>query len=249
MTTTRLFFPAGIKIGSIYLAHVGEQSIEQQLEELTMTPAGDWAPNYTGSKKKAPEFAVESFDLVKALDLMTSEVMCASVAGGNADHLLDEVEARDQLGNRVLHLEAGVHLQEVEAAVGARDELDRAGGEIADLLCELDGLFAHGAAHLGRDEGRRRFLDHLLVAALDRAVAFVQVDDVAMLVAKQLDLDVAGLFDELLDEDAVVAETGLGLAADAVEAFAQSKAAAGAVVTTMSAVIPAKAGIQLWAPE
>jgi hypothetical protein len=87
MTTERLFFPAGIKIGSIYLGHVGEQSIEQQLEELTMTPAGDWAPNYTGSKKKAPEFAVESFDLVKALDLMTSEVMCASVAGGNADLL------------------------------------------------------------------------------------------------------------------------------------------------------------------
>jgi hypothetical protein len=87
MTTTRLFFPAGVKINTTYLAHVGEQSVDQKLEELAMTPAGDWAPNFTGSKKKAPEFAVESFDLVKALDLMTSESMCASMAAGNVDLL------------------------------------------------------------------------------------------------------------------------------------------------------------------
>lgn len=85
MTTERLFFPAGVKIGSSYLAHVGEQSLEQNLEELTIRPAGDWAPNYTGSKKKAPEIAVTSFDLVKALDLMTSEALCGTLAAVNCD--------------------------------------------------------------------------------------------------------------------------------------------------------------------
>ena len=36
------------------------------------------------------------------------------LAGGDADHLLDQVEAGDQLGDRVLDLQARVHLQEVE---------------------------------------------------------------------------------------------------------------------------------------
>jgi hypothetical protein len=58
----------------------------------------------------------------------------------------------------------------------------------------------------GVEERRRRLLDHLLVAALDRALALAEVDDVAVLVGQHLDLDVARLLDELLDEHAVVAE-------------------------------------------
>jgi hypothetical protein len=44
------------------------------------------------------------------------------------------------------------------------------------------------------------------VAPLDGAFALVQVDHVAVRVAQHLDLDVARLLDELLDEDAVVAK-------------------------------------------
>jgi hypothetical protein len=50
------------------------------------------------------------------------------------------------------------------------------------------------------------------VAALDRAFALAEVEDVAVLVAEHLDLDVARRFDELLDEDAVVAEARQRLA-------------------------------------
>jgi len=45
------------------------------------------------------------------------------------------------------------------------------------------------------------------------------VDDVAVLVAQHLDLDVARALDELLDEDPVVAEAGLGLGAHGREAL------------------------------
>jgi hypothetical protein len=58
------------------------------------------------------------------------------------------------------------------------------------------------------EERRRGLLDDLLVAALDRAFALAEIDDVAVLVAQHLDLDVARIGDELLDEDAVVAEGG-----------------------------------------
>jgi hypothetical protein len=42
------------------------------------------------------------------------------LAGGDADHLLDQVEPGDVFGDRMLHLQAGVHLQEVEVALGHR---------------------------------------------------------------------------------------------------------------------------------
>ncbi len=44
----------------------------------------------------------------------------------------DQVEPGDALGDRVLDLQPGVHLQEVELAVGREQELDRAGADVAD---------------------------------------------------------------------------------------------------------------------
>ena len=110
----------------------------------------------------------------------------------------------------MLDLEAGVHLEEVEGAVLPGDELDRAGGIVVHRLGERDRLLAHLAPRRLVEQRRRRFLDDLLVAALDRAFALAEIDDVAVLVAEHLDLDMARIDDEFLDEDAVVAEGGRG---------------------------------------
>ncbi|GAA4010595.1 hypothetical protein GCM10022280_04810 [Sphingomonas swuensis] len=72
----------------------------------------------------------------------------------------------------------------------------------------------------GVTKGGRRFLDHFLVAALDAALALAEVEDVAVLVAEQLDLDMARALDELLDEHPVVAEAGEALALGRLEAVA-----------------------------
>ena len=151
-----------------------------------------------------------------ALDLGLRERQ--RLAGGHADHQLDQVEARDGLGHRMLDLQPRVHLEEVEALVLADHELDRAGALVVDRLGQLHRLLAHGLARLVADEGRRRLLDHLLVAPLDRAFALVEVDHVALRIAQHLDLDVARLLDELLDEDPVVAEAVAGLVAAGGEA-------------------------------
>ena len=58
---------------------------------------------------------------------------------------------------------------------------------LAASIAEL----AHVRALLIRELGRGRDFNQLLVAALDRAVALEQVDDVAVLVAQHLHLDVA----------------------------------------------------------
>ena len=116
-----------------------------------------------------------------------------------------------ELGHRMLDLQPRVHLEEVEALVLAGDELDRAGAVVADRLGQRDRLLAHLLARRLVEQRRRRLLDDLLVAALDRAFALAEIDDVAVLVAEHLDLDVARIDDELLDEHAVVAERGLRL--------------------------------------
>ena len=72
------------------------------------------------------------------------------------------------------------------------------------------------------EHGAGRFLDHLLVPPLDGAVALVEVQDVALLVGEDLDLDVAGLDDELFEVDVAVAEGGLGLGPGRVEGGPQA---------------------------
>ena len=141
------------------------------------------------------------------------------LARGDADHLLDEIDAGDQLGHGMLDLQAGIHFEEVEALVLAGDELDRAGAIVIDGLRQRDRLLAHLAAGGLVEQRRRRLLDDLLVAALDRAFALAEIDDIAMLVAEHLDLDVARIDDEFLDEDAVVAEGGLGFGFRELKAF------------------------------
>ena len=111
----------------------------------------------------------------------------------------------------MLDLKPRVHLEEIEIAVLVDDELDGAGGVVADGLGQRDGLRPHRLAGLGVEERARRLLDHLLVAPLDRAFALAEMDDVAVLVAEHLDLDMARLLDIFLDEHAVVAEARLGL--------------------------------------
>src|SRR5690606_36353110 len=66
---------------------------------------------------------------------------------------------------------------------------------------------------LGGDKRRRRFFDELLVPALDGAIAFGQVANRAELVAHHLYFDMTGIFHELFEINAIIAEGGSGLLA------------------------------------
>ena len=157
------------------------------------------------------------------------------LAGGDPDHLLDEVDAGDEFGNRMFNLEPRIHLQEEETPVLPGNELDGAGAVVADGLGERDRLLAHLRACLGIEQRARRLLDDLLIAALDRAFALAEIDDIAVLVAENLDFDVARIGDELLDEHAVVAEARLRLGASARKSFLDLGAAVGDAHTLAAA--------------
>jgi hypothetical protein len=137
------------------------------------------------------------------------------LARRDADHLLHDVDAGDRLGDRVLDLDPRVHLEEVEVPLRVHEELDRAGAAVADRARRGDGGLAHALAPRGRHAVGGRLLDHLLVPALDRALALEEVHGPAVAVGQHLDLDVPRLFDELLHVQTVVAERGARLAARA----------------------------------
>ena len=142
------------------------------------------------------------------LDLV-GENVAEALAGCDAELGLDEVDAGDGFGDGVLHLDARVHLDEVELAVFIHEELDGAGVLIADFGEATAQGLADLLAHFGRDLQRRRFFDEFLMAALDGALALKERGDVAVLVGEHLELDVARLLDELLHVELAVAE-GVG---------------------------------------
>ena len=141
-------------------------------------------------------------------------------AGRHPNHLLDQIDAGDELGHRMLDLKTGVHLEKEEGAVLGGDELDGAGRIVMHRLGQGDRLGAHAGPGRGVEQWRGRLLDHLLVPALDRTFALAEMDDVAVLVAQHLDLDMARIDDEFLDEHPIVAEGRQGLGAGTGEAVA-----------------------------
>ena len=130
---------------------------------------------------------------------------------GDQDLGAHQVDARHHLGDGVLHLDAGVHLDEIVVAFLIHQELQGARVDVADVLGNFDRVVVKGLPHLRRHGEGRGELHHLLIPPLERAVPLVQMDHIALLVPQHLDLDVLGLHQELLHEDVVIAEGLLGL--------------------------------------
>src|SRR2546421_9653692 len=109
----------------------------------------------------------------------------------------------------MLHLQPRVHLEKVEAALRVHQELERARVDVSDGARARDRGVRQPALGRRREVRRRRLLHELLMTPLDRALALVQVDDAALRVAEDLDLDVAGRLEIALDVDLGAAEGAL----------------------------------------
>ena len=134
-------------------------------------------------------------------------------AAGDADHLAHQVDAGDELGHRMLDLDAGVHLDEIEVAGLVVIEIfERAGAAIMHRLRQRDGGGAQLLPDVVGQHRRGRLFPHLLAAALQRAFALEAMDH-ALAVAEDLHLDVAGALDHLLQVEPAVAERRLRLGA------------------------------------
>src|SRR5205814_7965650 len=122
----------------------------------------------------------------------------------DSDLEADEVESGDHLRDGMFDLEARVDLEKEEVAVVVEQELARPGVLVPDAFHDFLRRLAHPLAQTVVDRDRRAFLDELLVAALDGALAFAEVDHVPAPVAEDLDLDVSGAGNVFLDEDGLI---------------------------------------------
>ena len=113
----------------------------------------------------------------------------------------------------MLDLDAGVYLDEVEVLVAVQQKLDSGGIGVFRILNKPQGGLTEFLARGLVKDGAWRFLDKLLMAALNRAVAFIEMQGVARFVGNALDLDVARLLDVLFHIERAVLECRLSLCA------------------------------------
>ena len=147
--------------------------------------------------------------------------------GGDLDLVLHEVASVNLFGDRVFDLNTGVHFHEVEIPIVIDEILDGTGILVSDAFAELDRGIAHLFAKLGGHERGWAFLHDLLVAALQRAVALSEMHDAAVLIAEDLELNVVGIDDELLDINGTVTESFFGLHASGVITLNEAALVAG----------------------
>ena len=98
------------------------------------------------------------------------------LARGHAQLPLHQVEAGDHLGHRVLDLQPGVHLHEVELAALVRDELHGAGVDVAHRARRGHRRRADLPPPRGRHARGGRLFQNLLMAPLHGAVALEQMN-------------------------------------------------------------------------
>ncbi len=139
---------------------------------------------------------------------------------GHADHLFDQINAGDQLGHGVFHLQTRVHFKEIEIPVAIDNEFHRAGTGIANGLRQCDSLIAHLFAGLFIQKRAGRFFDHFLIAPLDRAFTLAQINRVSVSIGQHLNLNVSRLRDEFLDKNAIIAKAAGGLVPGTLEPLA-----------------------------
>ncbi len=179
---------------------------------------------------RGKEVVVRILGIHTAFQRMSAELYVGLSEGellprGHAKLQLHQVQAGDHLGDRVLHLQPGVHLQKVEVPVGVHQELDCAGVGVAGRFRDPHGRLAHLATHGLVHDGRGRLFDDLLVAALHRALTLAEVDHVAVLIAEYLHLHVPRLQDRLLDVDLAIAEGAQRFTAGGVVGIAEVRRA------------------------
>src|SRR5580765_1032959 len=132
-------------------------------------------------------------------------------AGCNGNLIAHDVDRGNLFGHCMFHLETGIHLHKVIAAVLIEEKLDGASIVIIDRLGDRDGRFTHLSAKRWRENQGWSNLNEFLMPALNRAIALTQMDDVAMPVGQDLEFDMMRPLDILFEKYISVAKGSLGL--------------------------------------
>ena len=128
-----------------------------------------------------------------------------ALSGRDPDLLADQVDPQHGLGDRVLDLESGVHLQGVEVVAG-NDEFDGAGILVSDGRRSPDRRLRHGLATLLAEPDRGCFFEQLLMPPLDGALALAQGKGGPLGIGQNLHLDMPWVLEVALQIHVPAAE-------------------------------------------
>ena len=137
-------------------------------------------------------------------------------ACGNAQLQRHQIKARNGLGHRMLDLQPRIHFHEIKAVspqtLGPiHDEFDGARPHIAHSPRGLDRSPPHCLTHVIYHARCGSLLDDFLMAALQGTIALKQMQHMAVLIGKNLHLDMARGGDIALDQNPRIPKRGLPL--------------------------------------
>jgi len=124
-----------------------------------------------------------------------------------------EIDAGDHFGHGVLDLNAGIDLDEIPLLrINIVEKLDGSRITIVGLARKLHRRIAEFAANTRGEIRRGSDFDDLLMAALDRAVALVEMKQVTVVVGEDLNFQVPRARQICFQEDGRIAKGGARLA-------------------------------------
>ena len=119
---------------------------------------------------------------------------CNPVTTGKRDHPFNQIQPKHLLSHAMLNLQTGIDLKEIKLlGIGVHHKFNRARRTVLHRLHQLNGNFLNIFSLFSIKMWRRRFLNHFLVTALHRAITFAQSKNLALTIAKNLYLDMAGI--------------------------------------------------------
>ncbi len=124
--------------------------------------------------------------------------------GSHANTSLHDVYSSDHFRHWVLYLHAGIHFQHVEVLMAIHQEFHGGRAGILSFANQCRRAFANAITLLGVHARSWSLFNELLVAALAGAIALVEMNGVAVLVANGLHFKVPGVLQELLHVHAAV---------------------------------------------
>src|SRR5947209_19137766 len=115
-----------------------------------------------------------------------------------------DVDAGHHFSHGVLHLHTRIHFDEVPlAAVRIYQELDRAGILIPCRTGQGDGGIGEFGTDSPIESYSRSDLHYFLIAPLYRAVPFIQVQNMAVFIGENLDLNMPRVVDKPLEKNRI----------------------------------------------
>ena len=108
----------------------------------------------------------------------------------NPDLLPHQVHSHHSFRDRVLHLQAGVHLQEIKIELVIHDEFNRSGTFVMGCFGSRYRTSTHLLPDLWGHDWRRSLLYHFLVTTLNGTLSFKEVNRIPVTVGQNLKFDV-----------------------------------------------------------